>query len=285
MKVCDNSSVGIVITDEHGRYLMFDRNTFPPGTASAAGHIDEHGTAEDAARAEVEEELGLTITGLTHVTGWWRNNRCRRLPGARGVGHDWTVYQATVTGDLTPSARETKNVRWLTPDALQALANRTAAYAQGHLTEAEFTASPGIEPVWMQWLANLGAIHVSPYELRQVQLLASGMSVAPHPSQDPGSDSPGLHRLLNTTDASRVHYTDPRVRALAYTRWHLTTGGTHTDWLALGKDNPAALIEGARDWLRAAVALGLLPLVEPSTGRALSTVPLSVDPSTGTPAS
>jgi hypothetical protein len=65
MKTCDNTSVGIVITDHQSRYLMFDRATFPPGTAPAAGHIDDHGTAEDAARAEVEEELGLTVTGLT----------------------------------------------------------------------------------------------------------------------------------------------------------------------------------------------------------------------------
>lgn len=113
MKTCDNTSVGIVITDHQGRYLMFDRATFPPGTAPAAGHIDDHGTAEDAGRAEVEEELGLTVTGLTHVTGGWRDNPCRRLPGARSTGHrhEWTVYRATVTGDLTPSAHETKNVR------------------------------------------------------------------------------------------------------------------------------------------------------------------------------
>lgn len=97
--------------------------------------------------------------------------------------------------------------------------------------------------------------------------------------------TPVTAQPLNSGDASLVHYTDPRVRALAYTRWHLTTGSPHTDWLALGKNNPAALIEEARDWLRAAIALGLLPLVEPSTGRALSTVPLSVDPSTGAPSS
>jgi len=59
--------------------------------------------------------------------------------------------------------------------------------------------------------------------------------------------------------AERVHYTDPRVRLLASTRWRLATGYTHRSWLALGKDNPDALIREARDWLRAAVAAGLLP--------------------------
>ncbi|GHH56691.1 NUDIX hydrolase [Streptomyces candidus] len=171
MKTCDNTSVGIVITDHQSRYLMFDRATFPPGTAPAAGHIDDHGTAENAGRAEVEEELGLTVTGLTHVTGSWRDNPCRRLPGARGTGHDWTVYQATVTGDLTPSARETKNVRWIAPDALQELADRTVAYAQGRITDAEFEAAPGIEAVWMQWLANIAAIRINPDDLLRVDQL------------------------------------------------------------------------------------------------------------------
>ncbi|WP_424891835.1 hypothetical protein [Streptomyces sp. XH2] len=65
--------------------------------------------------------------------------------------------------------------------------------------------------------------------------------------------------LLNTEAAQLVHYTDPRVRQLAEARWRLQTGGTRSDWLSLGKNNPEALIEEARNWLRAAVALGLLP--------------------------
>lgn len=63
---------------------------------------------------------------------------------------------------------------------------------------------------------------------------------------------------LNTADAARVHYVDPRVRQLAEARWRLTTGGSRADWLALGKDNPEALIQEARDWMRAAVAAGIL---------------------------
>ncbi|WP_406257203.1 NUDIX domain-containing protein [Streptomyces chartreusis] len=152
---------------------MYDRATFPPGTAPAAGHIDNHGTAEDAARVEVDEELGLTVTSLTHITGGWRDNPCRRLPGARSTRHrhEWTVYQATVTGELTPSAHETKNVRWIAPDALQELADRTVAYAQGRITDAEFEATPGIEPVWIQWLADIPAIHISPDDLLRVDQL------------------------------------------------------------------------------------------------------------------
>ena len=63
---------------------------------------------------------------------------------------------------------------------------------------------------------------------------------------------------IDPAAAERVHYTDPRVRHLAESAWRLRTGGTRQDWLRLGKDNPEALISEAREWVRAAVAGGLL---------------------------
>lgn len=64
---------------------------------------------------------------------------------------------------------------------------------------------------------------------------------------------------LDPAAAQRVHYaSDPRVRHLAESAWRIRTGGTRADWLALGKDNPEALIREAREWVRAAVAGGLL---------------------------
>ncbi len=177
MKSCDNTSVGVIIINASNEFLMFDRNTFPPGTAPAAGHIDDHGTGRDAARAEVEEELGLRVETLREVTGGWRSNRCRRLPGMRGTGHTWQVYTATVSGDLAPSARETKNVRWIPAVDLQALADRTVVYAHGHLSDEEFAERPGIEPVWVQWLAATGAIFATPAHLERVDRLAAVGSV------------------------------------------------------------------------------------------------------------
>lgn len=64
---------------------------------------------------------------------------------------------------------------------------------------------------------------------------------------------------LDTAAAARVHYTDPRVRDLAEARWRLESGGTRAQWLALGKNDARALITDARDWIRAAVAAGILP--------------------------
>lgn len=168
---CDNTSVGVIIA-AGGRYLVFERNTPPAGVAPCAGHVDGHGGFELAAHAEVTEELGLAVTSLRQVTGGWRPNRCRRQPGPAGPGHAWAVYLAQTRGQVRPSARETRSARWLDSGLLQVLADRTAAYAYGRLTSAEFAADPGIEPVWVQWLADAGIIHAGAADLAVIGQLA-----------------------------------------------------------------------------------------------------------------
>ncbi|MEU1284946.1 hypothetical protein [Kitasatospora sp. NPDC005856] len=65
---------------------------------------------------------------------------------------------------------------------------------------------------------------------------------------------------LDIAAAETVHYAnDPRIRELAAARWRMQTGRSHASWLSLGKDNPDALIREAREWIRAAVAAGILP--------------------------
>lgn len=168
MSICDHKVAGVIIGNGSGRYLLFDRNTFPAGTAPVAGHVDDHGSFEDAARAEVREEVGLTVATLDHVTGGWRANACRRVTGPEGVGHEWQVYRATVTGTLNPSPRETRNARWLTLEDLQALAGQTAWYARGAGSEL------GLEPVWVQWLIDAGlGLTMHPSTLADIDRLAS----------------------------------------------------------------------------------------------------------------
>lgn len=183
MKVCDNASVGVLITNSAGELLVFERATAPIGIAPPAGHVyDDHEKLADgirdegasyraAAHAEVSEEVGLTVTGLALLTSGWRINGCRRLPGSVGVGHDWRIYAATVTGDLNPSERETRNARWASRDELQELADRTVLYAWGVLTDAEFTAAPGIEPVWVRWLSEAGLVFVPEDGLEEIDRL------------------------------------------------------------------------------------------------------------------
>lgn len=72
---------------------------------------------------------------------------------------------------------------------------------------------------------------------------------------------------IDAKPALNVHYaTDPRIRHLAEAAWRLRTGGSRMDWLMLGKDNPEALIAEAREWVRAAVAAGLLEPPQDDSG-------------------
>lgn len=62
--------------------------------------------------------------------------------------------------------------------------------------------------------------------------------------------------------AEYVHFaTDDRIGLLAEARWRMTTGGSAEDWLRLGDDRLLPRRE-ARDWIRAAVAAGILPLAD-----------------------
>ncbi|MCX5326347.1 hypothetical protein [Streptomyces sp. NBC_00120] len=82
--------------------------------------------------------------------------------------------------------------------------------------------------------------------------------------------------------APRLHYTDPRVSALSMAAYGVTDS-TGRPWDALDWNEQHAWRTAGRDWLRAAVATGLLPLVVPSTGQALAAVPLDVRPLDGRP--
>lgn len=180
MSTCDSTSVGVIVADGHGNYLLFDRATFPPGAAPPAGHVDDHGSYQAAAHAEVAEETGLTVVSLQYVTGGWRDNRCRRDPGPwpATIGHQWSVYLATVTGDLQPSPRETRHARWLNRRDIQALSARTVEYAYGNVSAEDWLRSPGIEPVWVRWLSDAGLIVQSTDCEGAVELLAAGTAPA-----------------------------------------------------------------------------------------------------------
>ncbi|WP_405589715.1 NUDIX domain-containing protein [Streptomyces sp. NBC_01190] len=150
---CDHTSVGVLISAPDG-LLFFERATPPVGLAPVAGHIDHHGSPEQAARAEAAEEVGLSLTHLRLLLTGWRANRCRR-PATAAVGHQWWIYEAQAFGSLSPSDREVRAPRWIDPYKLHQLALRTEAYAQGGLSDVEFTRRPGMAPVWVRFLHEL----------------------------------------------------------------------------------------------------------------------------------
>ncbi|MFF4777603.1 NUDIX hydrolase [Microtetraspora fusca] len=174
-KKCDHMSVGVILRRLFdGRYLTFDRNTPPPGKAAVAGHLDGDSFIQ-AALKEAREEVGvpLKVRDLTAVTPepTWRPGQCRRDQGGQ-LGHTWMVYYAEVNApDVKPSRRETRNVQWVTEDELHDAFLRTLKCSLGAITAAEFTAEPGLEPVWARWLRMAGAIRASERDLAQIDNL------------------------------------------------------------------------------------------------------------------
>ncbi|WNI20346.1 hypothetical protein [Actinacidiphila sp. ITFR-21] len=83
--------------------------------------------------------------------------------------------------------------------------------------------------------------------------------------------------------AADLHFTDPRIIALSKTAHAASLDGRA--WHELSWEEQHVWRTAARDFLRAAVAVGLLPLVVPSTGAALAAVTLDVQPGDGRPRS
>jgi ADP-ribose pyrophosphatase YjhB (NUDIX family) len=153
--ICDHTSVGILIWRD-GRLLIIERRKPPPGFAPPAGHVDDHGSYEDAATAEVQEEVGLEVVSLSLLGEGRRDNPCRRVDG---TWHYWKIFEAQVTGTPKRSYEETKGLMWADGETLQKLANRTLAWQAKKLSDQQWIASPGLEPVWFHWLSELRVIH------------------------------------------------------------------------------------------------------------------------------
>lgn len=157
---CDNRSVGIILTNDKGELALLNRGRFPVGIAPAAGHIDAHGSPEQAAVDELSEELGIRISvdDLARTSIYERHvkNTCRRVGGNH---HVWSVYEASIAdADLTPDPHETNGAEWYEREIVHLLARRTKAYLNGTVSQAEWVTQPGLEPVWADFLEELGYI-------------------------------------------------------------------------------------------------------------------------------
>jgi hypothetical protein len=178
--MCDHASVGVLIRREDRdadlgpRWLMLDRPG-GNGVASVAGHLnDTHGFRTEAtvARAEVAQQVGLTVTELHRVSGGWREDPCGRpTESGNEIGHVWQVYRAEVTGPL-PASAVARGAQWMTEEKLQELADRTTAYARERISHTDWAARPGLNPVWVMWLVDARVIHVSAAALDDIECLA-----------------------------------------------------------------------------------------------------------------
>ena len=171
-KICDNTSVGVIIKNRQGGLLLIERKSWPYGMALPAGHLDGDDPEKGAVR-EIAEEVGLHILKQKLVLEKDYDNPCRRTDDDH---HRWYVYEATEwTGEPFIREEEEEKVRkidWFGADDLKLLAKRTEDFARKHgfttedttpLTKAlcsdeEWQNEPGLEPVWYSILKELKLI-------------------------------------------------------------------------------------------------------------------------------
>src|SRR3546814_880586 len=94
MSECDHTSVGMLVW-RADKLLLVERRKPPFGYAPPAGHVDDHGSFEEAAHAELEEEVGLHIKSLELLAEGRKDNECRR---ENGTWHYWKVYKVSAVG-------------------------------------------------------------------------------------------------------------------------------------------------------------------------------------------
>lgn len=154
IKKCDHTSVGIHVWRDD-KLLLIERKKFPFGFAPPAGHVDDSSSFEVAAERELEEEVGLRVKSLRLIHEGKKDNPCRR---EGGTWHYWKIYNAEVEGEIQRSLEETKQAGWYSKDKIEELANRTKQYLAGKISEEKWQKSPGLEPVWYQWMKELKII-------------------------------------------------------------------------------------------------------------------------------
>jgi NAD+ diphosphatase len=105
----------IVLVEQEGRLLLARGANFPPGRFSAvAGFVEIGESLEDAARREVQEEVGVRITDLRYSSQPWP------------FGHSLMIgFHARYDGgELRPDGVEIAEADWFRHDALPQLPPR-----------------------------------------------------------------------------------------------------------------------------------------------------------------
>lgn len=155
-KKCDNKSVGMLVW-RNGGLLLIERKKPPFGFAPPAGHVDEDTSFEEAARRELREEVGLETQNIKLVIEGRKENLCRRKGGS---WHYWKIYRIASESEIKRSEDETKQAIFYKKDDLLLLASKTEEYLRGDMKQDDWEKSPGLEPVWYEWLQELKIIHL-----------------------------------------------------------------------------------------------------------------------------
>lgn len=153
-KECDHKSVGMLVWRDND-LLLIERKKPPFGFAPPAGHIDEDNSFEESARRELKEEVGLEIKNIKLLIEGRKENTCRR---EGGIWHYWKIYEVEADGKVKGNDEETKQANFYTKDGLLLLAAKTEKYLSGKTDQNDWEVSPGLEPIWYEWLKELKII-------------------------------------------------------------------------------------------------------------------------------
>ncbi len=131
-------SVGAVIKDGKGKFLLIDRKNPPYGFAGVAGHVDEGEDYLTAFFREVREESGLRVVMYDRK---FReeivNNTCKR-----GVSvHYWYLFECFCKGKIRIEKSGAKSIGWYSKEEVRQMAREKK-----------------LEPVWEYWFRKLGVI-------------------------------------------------------------------------------------------------------------------------------
>lgn len=157
--VCDGRSAGALLFDGLGRVLLGERAKPPEGIAPPCGHVKDHDASRTHLQAAVDEtfeEYGLTVRpeDLVSVYSRWQPNQCGAVVPHPSGGHQWEVLRTDRwSGEVTIAPDEVRSYGWYDLGQVRHLADRTIAYAHGHLSDADWKQAPGLEPVWVDILA------------------------------------------------------------------------------------------------------------------------------------
>ncbi len=155
---CDHHSVGIIAKNGK-RILIVQWREKPYGYAVPTGHLDGDIYPEEACIREFQKQTGLKVVGeptpIQLPGERYRRNECGK---EGGVYHYWTLFGVQWEGKLNPSKKETIRAEWLTIKQIKSLGERTEKYLGGEITEINWMIQPGLEPIWHEFLKELGII-------------------------------------------------------------------------------------------------------------------------------
>lgn len=114
-----HESSGVFVRNPDGKYLFFERTSFPFGYTIPAGHVDHGEDGAQAAARELGEEVGIESKHLTHIASpEIMDDKC----GSGADSHRWNIYREDLEQPLDVKVLEEDEGRhpsWMTLDEVR----------------------------------------------------------------------------------------------------------------------------------------------------------------------